>query len=122
MEVNLISLVILSILIQSVIKTCIQDKFSKCYNKNANAALYYRELMAPAKTMCALVCLPDADCAGFDVCPIGNEDINENDQICKLRNSSDIERCEADTRYGLASRCESYRRVSININYLLAGE
>jgi hypothetical protein len=113
MEVNVLSLVILTTLIPSVITAVIQDKFSKYYNKHGTSALHYRELMTSSTTMCALVCLPDAECAGFDVCPIGDEDRNGNDHICKMRNSSDIERCEADKQNGLASRCESYRRVSI---------
>jgi hypothetical protein len=121
MGITATRLVILSSLIHSAITDITksrEDKFSKCYdNKHANSALYYGELMTSSTAMCALVCLPDADCAAFDVCPIGHEDRNENDKMCKMRNSSDVEQCAADEQYGLASRCESYMRVSINTKY-----
>jgi hypothetical protein len=91
MEVNVLSLVIFYSLINSVITQFIQDTFSKSYSKHGNSSLYYRELMTSSTAVCALVCLPDKACAGFDVCHKDDEDRNDDDQICNLRNSSHID-------------------------------
>jgi hypothetical protein len=117
MNFNAVSLVMLSSLIQSVITIFIQDKFTKCYNTHANSALYYRELMTASTAMCALDCLPDAACAGFDICPIGDNPKHGNNLICRLRDSSDIETCVAHDNYGLEPRCGSFLRVSKHTYY-----
>jgi hypothetical protein len=58
------------------------------------------------------LCLPDASCMGFDICFAGDEDRNGNEKICKVRNASNIELCDANDRNECSSPCESYSRVS----------
>jgi hypothetical protein len=116
MAVKILRLVIVSALIESVLTAQIQARFVKCYDKDATSTpLYYREVMTEARSACTLVCLKDDTCAGIDVCPVGDED--RQDYLCKLRNSSHMETCEAQNKCELEPFCESFRRGSMQIYY-----
>jgi hypothetical protein len=96
---------LISALIDSVLLVFIQDTFLKCYDVTVQP--HYQTVGFDWHSECALVCLSDNHCAGFDKC-------NRNGQICRLRNESSVASCSVKYRPGNnTDGCDSYRRVSI---------
>jgi hypothetical protein len=92
----------------------LQDEFTKCYNEDERTPAYYRarSMTKAMLSRCAIICLPDKQCAGFDLCFPRDENKNDNgNHICRLRNETQIETCVSGP--GGPSPCKSYRRVSI---------
>jgi hypothetical protein len=113
MAANFGPYVIFAAFMNLVVTVIIQDTFMRCYNnQHANNQLHYRETRTSTRVGCALVCLPEETCTGFDVCPLEDKDRNHDEQICKIKNSTQMESCEAHNQNGISPPCESYRRVS----------
>jgi hypothetical protein len=113
MAANFVQYVIFATLIHLVITVFIQDTFIRCnYDNHADNQLHYRETRTRTGIGCALACLPDGKCTGYDVCPLEDEDRKDEEYICKMKNSTRMQSCEAHDQNGISPPCESYRRVS----------
>jgi hypothetical protein len=107
--------VLLFALIQSIALVYVEDTFVLCYFDLIEPPPEYEEfdLDSETKTKCAIVCLGDRQCFGFDVC----ENTYSSGHICRLRNESSVANCTVEPGPDVTPKhddCAFYRRVSIN--------